>query len=530
MNMRCLYWLLVMMVWCVSKGGAQTFLKDTVGIRMDSTAIIGECIDFPCWIQSVSADSTGTFLLVQGRDLNKKETSVKNSGDIWMISLPDKKVLWQRPINYFAQEAKLTDQGVSFISKDKYFLLDLRTGAEIWAGKKMVPYSMNAAENRLLAYKGSVMNGITKQLQGYDLLTGNMLWKREISHRYGWNESLMLDDSTRLIVSDGLHTVNLTDGSGQSFPMKTGVDDYRSAAAIGALGLVAGALTGVGFFPYGNDVVVDLVSNVLPDDSLLYVANREQLLCLDRQLNMKWGYPIPESTGSNSTLFFNGGRLYMVNHGFGYRDNLRNHSYSYAKNNLRAKIGKPFIASFEKESGRNIDFHFLSEKKEMVEDFWVDRRNECVVVLFENRMLVAPFGSDSVKEFQWNVEEYGKIAGMLKRPFYLEDKNSSGFKKYNETLGDPTYFVYTDKGKVFDVDLSLNILQSFPFGEIGFFELLKNDYSIVDYRKSVVLLNPEGVKKAALRVSSDWFSVGGKIYAFSSDRKRIVEVVGLEDI
>lgn len=320
--MKCLCLLLLMTVWNVAKGDAQTFLKDTIGVRMDSAAIIGECIDFPCWIQSVSADSTGTFLLVQGRDLNKKETSVKNSGDIWMICLPEKKVLWQRPINYFAQEAKLTDQGVSFTSKDKYFLLDLRTGTEIWAGKKMVPYSMNVAENRLLAYKGSVMNGISKQLQGYDLLTGNMLWKREISHRYGWNESLMLDDSTRLIVSDGLHTVNLSDGSGQSFPMKTGVDDYRSAAAIGALGLVAGALTGVGFFPYGNDVVVDLVSNVLPDDSLLYVANQEQLLCLDRQLNMKWGYPIPESIGSNSTLFFYGDRLYMVNHGFGYRDNL----------------------------------------------------------------------------------------------------------------------------------------------------------------------------------------------------------------
>ena len=173
----------------------------------------------------------------------------------------------------------------------------------------MVPYSVNAADDRLLAYKGSVMNGITKQLQGYDLLTGKMLWKREISHRYGWNESLMLDDSTRLIVSDGLHPVNMSDGSGQSFPMKTGVDDYRSAAAIGALGLVAGALTGVGFFPYGNNVVVDLVSNVLPDDSLLYVANRGQLLCLDRQLDMKWGYPIPESTGSNSTLFFYEDRL-----------------------------------------------------------------------------------------------------------------------------------------------------------------------------------------------------------------------------
>ena len=103
----------------------------------------------------------------------------------------------------------------------------------------------------------------------------------------------------------------------------------------------------------------------------------------------------------------------------------------------------------------------------MIEDFRIDRENKCAVVLFEDRMMVAPFGSDSVKVHQWNVEECGKIIGILKRPFYLEDKNGSGFKKYNETLGDPTYYIYTDKGKVFDVDLSLNILKSFLFAEIG---------------------------------------------------------------
>ena len=64
MDMKYLYLLLVLLVRNVTEGDAQIFVKDTVGVRMDSTAIIGECIDFPCWIQFVSADSTGTFLLV----------------------------------------------------------------------------------------------------------------------------------------------------------------------------------------------------------------------------------------------------------------------------------------------------------------------------------------------------------------------------------------------------------------------------------------------------------------------------------
>lgn len=523
--MKKLY-LLALIAWCVVSGKAQSFQSDTIGFKMDrdSSVIMGECIEFPCWIQSVEADSTGTFLLVQGRDLNKKETGVKNSGDIWMILLPEKKVLWQRPINYFVQQARLTDQGVSFVSKDKYFLLDLRTGKEIWTGKKMIPYSMNAEDNILLAYKGSTMNGISKQLQGYDMLTGALLWKRELSHQYGWNESLMLDDSTRLIVSDGLHTVRLSDGTGNDFPMRTGVDDYRSAAAIGALGIVAGVLTGTGFFPYGNNVVVELVSNVLADDSLLYVASKEQLLCLDRQLKMKWGYPIPEDAGSCSRIFIKGDRLYMINYGYGYRDNLRNHSYSYAQSKLRAKIGRPFMASFDKKSGKNLCFHFLSDEKEMVEDSWFDTDNECVVLSFADRISRIPFDADSVEEHRWDTGTNGKIIRLLKRPFVLKDTDGSGFREYNLTVGNPAFFLYTDKNEIFETDQSLHVRRSFPIGELGLFERLGNGYSIVDYRGMAFLLDSRGMEKARLRISSDRFVIGDKTYAFSLDRKTIIEL------
>lgn len=96
-------------------------------------------------------------------------------------------------------------------------------------------------------------------------------------------------------------------------------------------------------------------------------------------------------------------------------------------------------------------------------------------------------------------------------------------------MGTPTYFIYTDKGQVFDVDQSLNRLQTFSFEEIGFYRLLQDDFSMVDYKKDVYLLNPGGNRKATLRVSSDLFTIGDKIYAFSPDRKRLVEISGIEE-
>lgn len=526
MDVRRLYMLIILLA--ISRIGmeAQVFLNDTIGIRTDSSVITGEHLKFPGWIDNVTADSTGTLLLVQYRSLNKKETLINNTGKIVMISLPDKKELWQRPINYMRQQARLTDLGVAFVANGKYHLLDLYTGAEKWNKKKVAPYLLNAEHNRLLAYKVAGMGGQSRFLQGHDPVTGDQVWEREISHKFGWNEDFMLDDSMRLIVSDGLHTLNMKDGTGKSFPMKTGVNDYKSAAAMGALGAVAGLVAGVAIVPYGNDVVVELVSNVLQDDSLFYVANREQLLCMDRQLNMKWGYPIPDGLASHSTLILGEDRLYMVNHGYGYRDNLRNIPTFSAKKQMRAKIGKPFIASFNKETGANIAFHTFSEKKEMMEDLWIDWENGCVVMLFADRMAVASLETDSVMEYKWDTGRNGKLLGFMKRPFYLENKEG-GYRACNQTLGSPTYFVMTDKGMAFDVDLAFNVLQSIPFADICSFDLLENDNSIVERRNEVFLLDVNGCKKATLNVSPDWFRVGAKTFTFSNDRKRIIDVSSL---
>lgn len=74
-------------------------------------------------------------------------------------------MLWQRPVNYFNQDPKLTSEGVLFVTMGKATsLLDLKTGNEVWKKKKMIPYWVDAKNRMFLAYKGSYMNGVSNEV------------------------------------------------------------------------------------------------------------------------------------------------------------------------------------------------------------------------------------------------------------------------------------------------------------------------------------------------------------------------------
>ena len=343
----------LLFVCCISLDvQSQTFLSDTLGINEDGSVIIAKSLALPGWILGVDVDSTDNLLFIRYRNLSKNETSLKNKGGISVYSLADQRMLWQRPVNYFNQDPKLTSEGVLFVTMGKATsLLDLKTGNEVWKKKKMIPYCVDAKNRMFLAYKGSYMNGVSNELEGHSLATGEKMWSRKMSHVYGWNESGLLDDSTRLIVSDGIHLVHMGNGEGPSYAMPTGASDYKEAVALGALGVVTGVLTGFAAVPTGPKKVMELVSNVLSDDTVFYVASRENLFCLDRQLQPKWGYPIPDGMGSRSHLFARGDSLYMINMGTGYRNTIFDTSEAYAHEYLRLKVGWPFIACFDKRKG-----------------------------------------------------------------------------------------------------------------------------------------------------------------------------------
>ncbi|RLT70000.1 hypothetical protein D7V92_08715 [Parabacteroides sp. CH2-D42-20] len=515
----------LLFVCCISLDvQSQTFLSDTLGINEDGSVIIAKSLALPGWILGVDVDSTDNLLFIRYRNLSKNETSLKNKGGISVYSLADQRMLWQRPVNYFNQDPKLTSEGVLFVTMGKATsLLDLKTGNEVWKKKKMIPYWVDAKNRMFLAYKGSYMNGVSNELEGHSLATGEKMWSRKMSHVYGWNESGLLDDSTRLIVSDGIHLVHMGNGEGPSYAMPTGASDYKEAVALGALGVVTGVLTGFAAVPTGPKKVMELVSNVLLDDTVFYVASRENLFCLDRQLQPKWGYPIPDGMGSRSHLFARGDSLYMINMGTGYRNTIFDTSEAYAHEYLRLKVGWPFIACFDKRKGEKVWFRQLSDKKEMVEEFDINWEEDALMVLFSDRIRKYSLSADSLlSEVLWNTEVNGKLLYLTNSSYFLQDfGDSTSYQRYKRP--DSIYCLITDKNEMVELDQQLNVLQTYPLSKLRTFKALPNGDNLIFLGDKTLWVNSKGEKKAYLYTSSKMFRVGEKFFIYSLDGKKIYE-------
>lgn len=491
-----------------------------IGQTMEGKELTAHSFEFDGKIRKYKMDTTATLFMVQLGHLTPNGKSYKNKGELVVFNYQEGKELWRRKMNYLNDQSVLLSEGVLFNSKGvKSFYLDLQTGQERW-NKKIFPYVMDHQNGKILSYK----NGVTKNLECYEMSSGEHLWTREVPHAYGWNYDGWVNDSTRLIVSDGIHLVNINNGTGKSYPMVTGTTNYSGAVALGALGILTGVVAGVSVMPTGGNAVAELTSNMLGEDSLFYFASRTQLLCLDDQLNIKWGYPLPEDLTSHSQLFIYDDRLYMINYGSGYRGNLRDFSSAYERSMMEVNIGRPFIASFDKNSGKNIYLTQLTKKKDRIEGACLKAERNTLYLLFDDGMSFCQLtDSSEIEVSPWDEKANGKLLGFLSNSFYLMNPDSTSFRKVMPS-DSSSCFVYNDEYDVFEVDEQMNVIHSLRNTELFFTDLSVEGYSIISQFRTQYLIDFNGKKLAVLHLPFDLYLIKDKVYTLDKDRTKILEI------
>ena len=491
-----------------------------IGVTTEGRELTARGFEFNGRVRDYKMDTTGTIFMVKIGYLTKNEQSYKNKGELVVFDFQEGRELWRRKVNYMNDQFALLPEGILFNSKGiKSSLLDLQTGTPKW-NKKILPYILDREDNKLWAYK----NGVSKKLECYDTNTGELLWTREVPHTYGWNYHGLVDDSTRLIVSDGLHLVNVNNGTGESYPMNTGTTNYTGAVALGALGILTGALTGYAGIPTGGNTVVELTSNVLRDDSLFYFANRTQLLCLDDGLKMKWGYPLSEDLTSRSRLFDYGDRLYMINYGSGYRANLRDLSSVYEKKMMEVNIGRPFIACFDKNTGKNIYLNQLTKKKDRIEDACLKEERNTLYLLFDDGISFCQLtDSSEIEVAPWDEKANGKLQGFMANSFYIENADSASFDRI--TPSDSTScFVYNNRYEIFEINERMEVIRTYLPGNLFFSDLEWDGYSIISRGKTQYLIDFNKKKMAELHIPFDLFMVKDKVFTLDEERTKVLEI------
>lgn len=457
-------------------------------------------------IDRLWCDSVGNQLTVFLRGTTKSGKWLDSNGEVRILNLNDLSPRWNTPIRYQVEQTGCHSFGFLKTTNGKTTLYDNQTGAKRWT-QKIVPWLLARNDHALLAYSTKGWSSKNEMLACYLPTTGEKVWEREIPHEFGWTDSEMLNDSTLLVASDGLHTINLFTGLGWDYEASTGAKNYSEMLATNALGVVMGALTGVAVYNPNAQKVTWMVSNVLLCDSLIYQANRKTVACLRYNGEVVWETPLPSKLTAYSQIFPVDDKLYLLNYGYAYLGQ------------KRVNAGRPYLACFNRATGEELFLNRLTEKKDQIESASI--KSNAVYMFFDNGMAYHALADSSAIEIvPWNAEKYGKIAGIVRKDLFVLNADSTLFYTISN---DVRCIVYTEKEDCYEVNDRLEVMREFPRDSYFLPVQSWNGYTIITRENKFHFIDAAGVKLADLE-GVPQFICSDKLYGYKENLLYVVDL------
>ena len=463
---------------------------------IDNAEIKGIEYIFPERIHEAFIDTTNGFLTVQLRGLRKGKW-LSNKGYILQYDLNNKNLLWSKKIAYQISSLQQFSNTMIFTVANKSNCLDIRTGDEIWEVKNNI-YYVDPMDNIGIGYRFKSSTGYLNELEGIDLKSGNVIWKRNINREYGWNDVFYINDSTMIVVAAGLHSININNGKGWDYNTITGKKDYSGTVAANAVGVAAGLLTGTFIMSTGHNLVRDVVSNSLVDSSYIYFASKEQLSKIDKQTGeIAWKYPFPNDLASKSSLFMNDDIVFMINKGYAFMGH------------RQLDFGKPFIAAFDRETGKQKYLTLINVKKDPILGFKI--LQDEVYLVFKNRIAKYSIKTGSqIIEKEFPEDYYGDLKYFVGNQVFVKNENDDLVSLPQSDTS--KVFVFTNQGKTLSIDNQLNITDTIDYEDLSIYYLRTADLKFIAKDKQTLIIDNEGKQIAEIEATTNAFLIGETLY------------------
>ncbi|TCO09394.1 outer membrane protein assembly factor BamB family protein [Natronoflexus pectinivorans] len=500
--MRRIFIGLIILISSVSFGQKRDFQithnnEKIVGINLiDNTEIKGTEYIFPERIHDTFLDTTNGFLTVQLRGL-RKEKWLSNKGNILQYDLNNKNLMWSKKIAYQASSLQQFSNTMILTVANKSNCLDIRTGNVIWEVKNSI-YYVDPIDNIGIGYRFKSSTGYSNELEGIDLKSGTVIWKRDLNREYGWNDIFYINDTTMIVVAAGLHSININSGKGWDYNTITGKKDYTGTVAANAVGVAAGLLTGTFVMSTGHNLVRDVVSNSLVDSSYIYFASKEQLSKIEKETgSIVWKYPFPSDLASKSSIFMNDSVIFMVNRGYafmGYR---------------QLDFGKPFIGAFDRETGQQKYLTLINVKKDPILGFEI--LDDEMYLVFKNRIAkYSVENGNQIIEKEFPQENYGDLKYFIGNQVFVTNEKED---LISLTQSDTSkVFVFTNQGKTLSIDYQLNVTNTIEYEDLSIYYLRTKDYKFVAKDKQTLIINDNGKRIAEIDATTNAFLIGETLY------------------
>lgn len=473
--------------------------------------IIGTNYLFSERIENSYIDTISNLLTLQLRGITKNGKYLQNSGNIALFDLTNKTEKWSKKINY--QLSSIFQLSNVIIQKTgiKSYCLDIENGSEKWEVKNSINY-VNSHHKIGTGYKVNTFANNTNKLEGIDLTNGKPIWEREINREYGWNKIYNLNDSIVLVVSSGLHSINLKNGSGWDYNTITGKNDYTSTIVANTVGVALGVLTGTYVIPYGqHDVVRDIVSNILIKNGNIYFASKENIVRLDQNGQVNWSFNLPKDKTSKSSIFIIDNVIYMVNKGYAFFGN------------RQIDFGAPFITAFDKETGIQKFFSQTNDNKKQIIGYKV--YNNEIILLYNDKIAKYSMADGSlVLEKNIDITSFGELQFIISDQTFIKSET-----KYIPLISTDSskIYVYTKNGKTLEIDGKLELTNQIENDQLYFNYLKTNKLKFLAKGNETVVIDDINLKIADLSVSKYTILIGSKLYNIKDNN---IEEINIKEL
>lgn len=463
----------------------------------DGSTIHGKEYIFPDRIAKAYIDTFTGLATIQLRALSKNGKWLKNTGNVVQYDLNDRRVLWSKKMDYRTGGLSHFNGTMVDTRRNRSYCLDPRTGSELWELKNDISH-VDTADHIGIGYRLKASVGRPNDLEGVDLRNGNILWKRELGREYGWNDLFHTNDSTLIVVASGLHALDMRTGKGWDYDTETGTKDYSGTIAANAAGVALGVLTGMFVMSSGASVVHGLVSNALVDSSAIYFASKEQLVKLDKSSGaVLWKVPFMKKVASRSSIYLADSVIFMVNMGMGYMGS------------RRLDFGKPFFASYDARTGKELFFTMMDEKDGQI--LGHDILDKEVILVFKNKIKKYSMETGAeVIEKEFPKDGHGELQYFLGKNIYTTMESGEIVNLYR---ADTTkIFVYTDQNKMLSMDEQLNITSTIDRKDLSFSFNKAFGYTFIAQDKHTLIVDGEGKRMAEVGVTQGAILLGRALY------------------
>lgn len=423
--------------------------------------IWGKSVDLNKHILGTACDDSIIVVLACG---TTKKGKVTDNGYLYALNTHDLKMAWEKPLNLsmsrlfaVASQGVLLSTTLKSSGKSLLTLADKHTGESIWTQYLFPVYIDDSLD---------IIVGLDKigssNTYAYRLSDGQLLWNAEIpmTKNVGWDNACMVDSTHLVVVGDDINEIDINTGKIWKVKAKTGVSDTKGIAMLALTNVLSvAAAVGLGssvvtyFYNLNPYTITGLTSNILRSGSDIMVSDRKSLYRLGTDsLQVRWKYDFQDKEASTAELLMREGKLLMLNYGYG--------------NSLmrgRVKCGKPLLAVFDAETGRQEKMIPLYDKKHVMNDALLT--DEGVFLAGNDKVVHFSFRDSTVVAKDWkNGKNNGNLIYVAYQPHYGyhgDDKQLTLIEPSPKTCP-----MMTSKERLFVFDEKLDTLSSYDISEL----------------------------------------------------------------